>query len=168
MPSSVEINRTGDPLDPVRDVIRRHLPQGYEEVASGAFTVWQVPLSTYPDTYNGKPLWYCALAPQKNYLSLYMMSVYGSPKLEKQLRDGFKAAGKKLDMGKSCITFRNADDLALDVIGAIVSAIPVDKWIGIAKEAREKPARSGSRKSTAGKEGAGNRKPATGKRKPRG
>ena len=154
MPSSAEINRTGDPLDPVRDVIRRHLPPGYEEVASGAFTVWQVPLSTYPDTYNGKPLWYCALAPQKNYLSLYMMSVYGSPRLEKQLREGFSAAGKKLDMGKSCITFRSADDLALDVIGEIVSAIPVDQWIGIAREARAKTAKTG------------NRKPATGRRKP--
>jgi hypothetical protein len=155
MPSSAEINRTGDPLDPVRDVIRRHLPDGYEEVASGAFTVWQVPLSTYPDTYNGKPLWYCALAPQKNYLSLYMMSVYGSPELEKQLRDGFKAAGKTLDMGKSCITFRSADDLALDVIGDIVAAIPVEKWIGIAKEARSKTAQGG------------HRKPTTSKRKPR-
>ena len=139
MPSSADINRTGDPLDPVRDVIRRNLPQGYEEVASGAFTVWQVPLSTYSDTYNGKPLWYCALAPQKNYLSLYMMSVYGSPKLEKQLRAGFKAAGKKLDMGKSCITFRSADDLALDVIGEIVAAIEVSDWITMAKKAREKP-----------------------------
>src|SRR5688572_30233794 len=139
MPSSAEAgNRAGDPLDPVRDVIRKHLPPGYEEVSSGAFTVWQVPLSVYSDTYNGKPLWYCALAPQKNYLSLYLMSVYGSPKLEKQLRDGFKAAGKKLDMGKSCITFRSHDELALDVIGRIISAITVDEWIAIAKKARDK------------------------------
>jgi hypothetical protein len=147
----------GDPLDPVRDVVRSRLPKGYEEVASGAFTVWQVPLSTFPDTYNGKPLWYCALAPQKNYLSLYMMSVYGSPKLEKQLREGFKAAGKKLDMGKSCITFRSADDLALDVIGDIVAAISVDEWIAIAKKAREKPARG---KDTAGgtRQAAGDKK----------
>ena len=154
MPSSAE-NPTGgkrqtagdatDPLDPVRDVIRRHLPKGYEETSSGAFTVWQVPLTVFPDTYNGKPLWYCALAPQKNYLSLYLMSVYGSPKLEKRLRDGFKAAGKKLDMGKSCITFRSHDELALDVIGEIIAAINVDEWIAIAKKAREKTA-GGKRK----------------------
>ena len=141
MPSSVDRSVTDDPLDTVREVVRRHLPAGYEETASGAFTVWQVPLSRYSDTYNGKPLWYCALAAQKNYLSLYLMSAYGSPAIEQRLRDGFRKAGKKLDMGKSCIHFRSHDDLPLDVIGEIIAAIPVDKWVAIAQEARNRPAR---------------------------
>ncbi|HET7040171.1 MAG TPA: hypothetical protein VFH97_09800 [Gemmatimonadales bacterium] len=43
----------------VRDLIRRHLPEGYEEVASGKALVFQVPLSRYPDTCNKRPLWFC-------------------------------------------------------------------------------------------------------------
>jgi hypothetical protein len=50
-------------------------------------------------------------------------------------------AAKKLDMGKSCIHFQSADDLALGTIGEIVASIPVDKWVGIAEAARRRPRR---------------------------
>lgn len=135
-----------DALDRVRETVRASIPRGYEEVQSGKFTVWQVPLSKYPDTYNKQPLQYAALAPQKNYNALYLMSPYGKPALEKRLREGFKSAGKKLDMGKSCIRFKSADDLPLDVIGDIVGAIDPDEWVAIAKAARSAP-----RKKTASK-----------------
>lgn len=127
----------------VLDVIRRNLPPGYEETTASGMIVHQVPLSRYPDTYNKKPLMYCGLASQKNYLSLYLLSAYGSKALEQRLRDGFRAAGKKLDMGKSCIRFLSPDDLALDVIGEIIAAVPVDKWVEIARAAR-----SGGRTTT--------------------
>ena len=96
----------------MRDVVRRHLPPGYEEAVSRGMLVWQVPLARYPDTYNGHPLWYAALASQKRYLTLHLMNAYG-PHAE-ALREGFRAAGKRLDMGKCCIHFRRADDLAPD------------------------------------------------------
>jgi len=120
----------------VRDVVRRHIPAGYEEVVSKNMLVYQVPLERYPDTYNGQPLWYVALASAKSYLSLHLMPVYGDAGLAKQLADGFRAAGKKLDMGKACIRFKSADDLDLDVIGRIVSKIAPERWIEIAKAAR--------------------------------
>jgi hypothetical protein len=103
--------------------------------------VYYVPLSRYPDTYNKHPLWLAALAAQKNYNSLYMMSVYGSKAHEQRLRDGFAEAGKRLDMGKSCIHFRAADDLPLGIIGELIASMPVDKWIAIAKAAHQKPAK---------------------------
>jgi hypothetical protein len=135
-----------DALERVREVVSRNLPDGYEESTAGDFIVWQVPFSRYSDTYNGKPLWYVALAAQKNYLALYLMNAYGSEKLARRLRDGFKAAGKKLDMGKSCIRFKSADDLELGVIGEVVGAVPVEQWIAIAQAARSgrkaKPAAS--------------------------
>lgn len=121
----------------VLDVIRAHLPAGYEEDTASGMVVHQVPLSRYPDTYNGKPLMYCGLASQKNYLSLYLLPAYGSTALAARLRAGFSAAGKKLDMGKSCIRFRTPDELALDVIGEIVAAVPVEKWVEIARAARQ-------------------------------
>jgi hypothetical protein len=125
-------------LERVRKVVRDNLPKGYEEVAVKGMIVYQVPLERYADTYNGQASWYAALAAQKNYLTLHLMGVYGSKPLAEKLAAGFKAAGKKLDMGKACIRFQAADDLALDVIGDIVAAVPVDKWVDAAKAARRR------------------------------
>lgn len=125
-------------LERVRKVIGKHLPKGYEEVAVKNMIVYQVPLERYSDTFNGQASWYAALAAQKNYLTLHLMGVYGSKPLRTKLETGFKAAGKKLDMGKACIRFQSADDLALDVIGDIVAAVPVDKWVDAARAARRK------------------------------
>jgi uncharacterized protein YdhG (YjbR/CyaY superfamily) len=120
----------------VRAVIRRSLPAGYEEVISNRMLVYQVPLKRYSDTYNGHPLWYAALASEKSYLSLHLMPVYGSKPMADRLAAGFRAAGKKLDMGKACVRFQAAADLDLDTIADIVSAIPIDRWIETAKSAR--------------------------------
>jgi hypothetical protein len=122
----------------VRDEVLRHLPPGYEEAVSKNMLVYQVPSKTYADTYNGHPLWYVALAPGKSYLSLHLMPVYGDEGLARRLEDGFKAAGKKLNMGKACVRFKTADDLALDVVGEIVATIPVDRWVQIAQQARRR------------------------------
>ena len=123
-------------VERVRNVVRRHLPAGYEEVVSKNMLVYQVPLERYSDTYNGHPLWYAALASEKTYLSLHLMPVYGDAAQAQRLKDGFQAAGKKLDMGKACIHFRTPDDLELDVIGEVVASTSVDSWVQIAQAAR--------------------------------
>jgi hypothetical protein len=123
-------------VERVRSIIRSRLPAGYEEVVSKNMLVYQVPLERYSDTYNGHPLWYVALASEKSYLSLHLMPVYGDKALARRLEEGFRAAAKRLDMGKACIHFKTADDLALDVVGEIVEAIPVDRWVEIAQSAR--------------------------------
>ena len=51
------------------------LTEGYEEAMAWGMLTYQVPLSRYPDTYNGKALAYAALASHKNYVSLYLMSI---------------------------------------------------------------------------------------------
>jgi hypothetical protein len=123
-------------LSAVRTVIKRNLPRGYQEAMGFGMITYHVPLRRYPDTYNGQPLCLAALASQKNFATLYLMTVYGDPGLLKRLQDGFKNAGKRLDMGKSCIHFQKPDDLALDVIGAIVATVPVDKYVAIAAAAK--------------------------------
>jgi hypothetical protein len=122
----------------VRKTIRRHLPKGYEETVTKNMLVYQVPLDRYSDTYNGHPLWYAALASEKSYLSLHLMPIYGDKMLARRLEEGFRLAGKKLNMGKACIRFKSADDLPLDVIGEIVAAIPVDRWVDVARLARQR------------------------------
>jgi hypothetical protein len=125
-------------VERVRAVVKRHLPEGYQEAVSGKMLAYVVPLEKHRDTYNGHPLWYAAIASEKSYISLHLMPVYGSPAHAKRLADGFKAAGKKLNMGKACVRFQRADDLALDAIGEIVASIPMDRWIEHAKAARRR------------------------------
>lgn len=122
----------------VRRVIRKNLPKGYKEAMGWGMIMYGVPLKVYPDTYNGHPLCYVALAAHKNFSSLYLMSVYGSKTLLAELKAGFKKAGKKLDMGKSCIHFKQAADLDLDTIGRIVARVPLEKYVAIAKAARRR------------------------------
>jgi len=124
----------------VRSAIRRALPKGYEETISGSLITYQVPLATYPDTYNGQPLWLAAIGAPKTTLTLHLMPVYGSPVLLKRLQDGFRVAGKRLDMGKACIHFTHADDLALECISEIVASMPVETWVDIARSARRSKA----------------------------
>ena len=122
----------------VRDVVRAHLPEGYEEGMQFGMIGWYIPLSRYPDTYNGQPLSLAALASQKQSNSLYLMTVYGDKTLEKAFKAGFKAAGKKLDMGKSCVRFKTADALALDVIGETIGKVSVDRYIASYEKAKPK------------------------------
>ena len=123
-------------VERVRKVLRRYMPRGYEEVISKNMLVYQVPFELYSDTYNKQPLWYVALASEKSYLSLHLVPIYGDAAQAKRLKDGFKAAGKKLDMGKGCIHFKSADELELDVIGGIVASTPPDRWVDIVKAAK--------------------------------
>lgn len=107
---------------------------------------WHVPLSRYPDTYNKQPLCLAGLASQKQHMSLYLMTVYGDPALERAFRDGFAAAGKRLDMGKSCVRFRSADALALDVIGETIRKVSVEAYIAIYERSRRDARRPAKRR----------------------
>jgi uncharacterized protein YdhG (YjbR/CyaY superfamily) len=126
-------------LAKVRQVIRKHLPPGYRESFNWGAITWEVPLSRYPDTYNGQPLCYAALASKKNHASLYLMMAYMNPTLTRRLQDGFRAAGKRLDMGKACIRFRKADDLALEVIAEMVASTPLERYVARAEAGRNRP-----------------------------
>jgi hypothetical protein len=128
-------------ISTVRAVVRKNLPKGYREAMSFGMIAYEIPLEAYPDTYNGHPLAYAALAAQKNHNALYLMGAYADPKVGKSLATRFKERGKKLDMGKSCLRFKSLDDLPLDVIGDVIAAIPVDRMIAFAEKAHKKPAR---------------------------
>jgi hypothetical protein len=56
------------------DLVRRHLPAGYEEAMSYGMIGWQVPLAVHPTTDNKQPLLYAALAAQKRHYALYLMT----------------------------------------------------------------------------------------------
>ena len=115
----------------IRRLIRKNLPRGYEEAVSHGMLSYQIPLEQYPDTYNGQPLGIIALAAQKNYYALYLLGAYMEPSLVEKLKDAFAKAGKKMDMGKSCLRFKSTEDLPLEAVGKVIAAIPPEKFIAM-------------------------------------
>ena len=79
-----------------------------------------------------------ALVSQKNYISLYLMTVYGDKTTEKWFRESYKTSGKKLDMGKSCVRFKELEDMPLELIGETVRRCSVEKFIERYERTRKK------------------------------
>jgi hypothetical protein len=135
-------------LSSVRSVILRNLDSGYEEGMQYGMIGYYVPLTKYAKGYHcdpKQPLPFAALASQKNYMSLYLMSVYcgcadstGATKHAEWFRQAWAKSGKKLNMGKACIRFKKCEDLALDVIGEAVRRVPAATYIKFC-EARTVP-----------------------------
>lgn len=113
----------------VRKVILANLPDGYQEMMQFGMIRYVVPLERYPVTYNGQPLMFAALASQKNYMSVYLMNIYSDEAVEKWFVEGYKASGKKLDMGKACVRFKSLQDLPIDLVGEAIALTPVAGFI---------------------------------------
>ncbi len=125
-----------DAITSVREVVIENLPDGYEEMMLFGMITYAIPLSIFPDTYNKQPLMYAALASQKRHMALYLTNVYGDGSLEEWFRERYKATGKRLDMGKSCVRFRKLDDLPLDLVGETIAMTPIDEFLEIYKASR--------------------------------
>ena len=144
----------------LRRLILEHLPPGYEERMGFGMLCYEIPLSRYPDTYNGQPLCYIGLAAQKNGYSLYLTGPYiYSEEGARKFRAAWARSGKKLDMGKSCIRFRQIEDLALDVITDEIAGLSVDAYIRQYEAVRASTA-SGGRPAKAKAKTAGAKKSA--------
>jgi hypothetical protein len=130
-----------DVIATIRDVILRNLPKGFQESMTWGVPTYEVPLERYPDTYNGKPLGYAALAVKKNYYTIHLMSVYADPQLLEWLQSEFKRRGKKLDIGKACLRFKRLDDLPLDVMGEIISKTTLDDYVARIEAGRQQQER---------------------------
>ncbi|MCP3976647.1 MAG: DUF1801 domain-containing protein [bacterium] len=120
----------------LRELILERIPDGYEEAMNWGMITYQVPLSTYPDTYNEKPLMYAALASQKNHFAVYLSGIYQEDGKRDSFLEAYKETGKRLDVGQSCVRFRKIDDVPFEVIGDAIAAIPVSEFVSVAKAAR--------------------------------
>lgn len=125
-------------ISALRDLILDNLPEGYEETINWGMLSYEVPLEIYPDTYNKKPLSYIGLAAQKNYNSLYLMSVYQDPADYQELMDAFAAMGVKPDMGKSCIRFKSLDQIPLETISRLIAKTSVRDFVETTKKIQNK------------------------------
>ncbi len=127
-------------IQAVRETILANLDSEYEEGMQYGMIGYYVPHRVYAAGYHcdpKQPLPFAALASQKNYMSLYMMGIYGenNPNLV-QFQKEWAKTGKKLNMGKACIRFQKLEDLPLQVIGAAIARLPARTYIALYEAAR--------------------------------
>ena len=154
-------------ISAVRAVILENLDSDFEECMSCGMIGYVVPHRVFPAGYHcdpQQPLLFAALASQKNYMSLYLMTVYGNPEIEAQLREAFAQAGRKLDMGKCCIRFKKLDDLPLPVVGEFIGRVTARKYVAHYEAAMSR----GSTRKTAAKQAKPAKKVAASKPSQRG
>lgn len=120
-------------INALRKAIKKNLPKGFKECMNYGMIGYVVPHSIYPAGYHCDPklpLPFMGLASQKNAISVYHMGVYAEPKLKKWFTDAHaKASPKKLDMGKSCIRYKKAEDIPYELIGELSGKLSTDEWI---------------------------------------
>jgi hypothetical protein len=150
-------------LQAVRAVILKNLPKGYAEGMQYGMIGYYVPHSIYPPGYHCNPkmpLPFASLASQKNYISIYLMCIYGNKEHEAWFRQAWAKTGKKLDMGKACVRVKRIEDVPLEVIGQAIKRVPVKKFIEhyesvLKGTAAKQSATGGARKSATKKATSG-------------
>jgi hypothetical protein len=157
-------------LAAVREVILKNLDKDYEEGMQYGMIGYYVPHRVHPAGYHCdpmQPLPFAALASQKNYMSLYLMCVYGESEHSKWFRKAWADTGKKLDMGKACVRFKRLEDLPLDVIGEAIRRVPAKKYVAVCeaaaasmqKRTKKGPQRAGKTAQSPKPKGSARKKP---------
>lgn len=130
-------------IEQARAFVQKHIPRGYAEFMSWGVINWGIPLEEFADTYNGQPLCYVALGAQKNYNSLYLMGAYDTSNGDdtssfprKRLVDAFRKAGKRLDMGKCCLHFRQLEDLELTSVASVIAMSTPQEYLAYYKRVK--------------------------------
>ncbi len=121
------------PIQQLRQTILEHLPEGFEEQMSYGMLGYVVPHSRYPDGYHcdpKQPLPFMSLASQKNHIGLYHMGLYSDPELLEWFKKEYaEKVATKLDMGKSCIRFKNPKHIPFELIGELTTKMTATEWI---------------------------------------
>jgi len=120
-------------MQKLRDIVKKNLPKGFEETMQYGMLGYVVPHNIYPDGYHCNPkdaLPFMALASQKNHIGFYHMGIYSDPDLMKWFMEEYpKHATGKLDMGKSCIRFKNPKKIPFELLGELTTKVSVAEWI---------------------------------------
>jgi uncharacterized protein YdhG (YjbR/CyaY superfamily) len=117
----------------LRKIILNNIPKGFEEQMSYGMIGFVVPKSIYPKGYHcdtNLPLPFVNIASQKNFIDLYHMGIYTNPELLDWFVNEYPIHCKrKLDMGKSCIRFKKAEEIPFDLIAELLQKMTVDNWV---------------------------------------
>jgi hypothetical protein len=120
-------------ISELRKAINKNIPKGFKEEMSYGMIGYVIPHSIYPKGYHCNPklpLPFMNIASQKNFIAVYHMGIYA----DKKLLDWFTAAYSKhaktkLDMGKSCMRFKKAEDIPYALFGELAAKMTPADWI---------------------------------------
>ena len=131
---SLEVDRK-HPMIELIDVVEKNIPNGFEKIMNYAMPSFVIPHSIYPNGYHvtpDLPLPFIGIASQKNHIGFYHMGLYADSKLlDWFISEYLKYCKLKLDMGKSCIRFKNISEIPYELIGILTSKMTVKDWIDI-------------------------------------
>ncbi len=119
----------------LRKTILDNIPNGFVEQMSYSMIGYVVPKSIYPKGYHcdiNLPLPFTNIVSQKNFIALYHSGIYAN----KEIYDWFvaeypKHCKRKLDMGKSCVRFKKAEEIPFNLIAELMQKITVQEWIDL-------------------------------------
>ena len=127
----------------LRDTVKQNLPTGFEECINYGMIGFVVPHSMYPDGYHVDPtlpLPFINIASQKNFVALYHSGIYTDPNVHDWFVSEYpKHVKTKLDMGKSCIRFKNINTIPYQLIAALCQKITPQEWIALYEKNTKKP-----------------------------
>lgn len=121
-------------ISALRNEIKKKLPKGFEETMQYGMISYVVPHKLYPDGYHCKPtdaLPFMSIASQKNHVAVYHMAIYEGTLHDWFVREWKKTSDKKLDIGKSCIRFKKAEDVPVKLMGELAAKMTPRQWIDV-------------------------------------
>lgn len=136
----------------IRDTINANLDPAFSEGIQYGMIGWAVPHSVFPDGYHcdpSQPLPFASVASQKNHIGIYLFCLYMDEAEQGRFVEAWKATGKRLDMGKSCIRVKKLDDVPLDVLGEAIGRITAAGFVR--QYQAQRAAASGTKKPAAKK-----------------
>ena len=120
-------------MERLMNVIRSNLPDGFEEVMQYGMPSWVVPHALFPDGYHvdpSLPLPFLSLGSQKRHIGLYHMGIYADEALLEWFTHEYpKHCSTKLDMGKSCIRFKNMAKIPDELVAELCTKMTPEDWI---------------------------------------
>lgn len=120
--------------------IEDNLPSGFSACFTYEMPGFCVPLSKYPSGYlnrKDEALPFINIASQKNHVALYHMALTQESKVRENFISSYESLyEQKLDIGKSCIRFKNLSKIPYDLIGELCTKISVDEFISMYEEGR--------------------------------
>jgi Domain of unknown function (DU1801) len=117
----------------LRNMISKTIPSGFEEGILYNMISYHIPHSLYPAGYHCDPklpLSFISIGAQKNFVAVYHMGIYADLDLLNWFSEEHqKRVPGKLDMGKSCIRYKNPDKIPYDLIGELAAKMTPNDWI---------------------------------------
>lgn len=136
--ASLDVERTVI-IRKLREILDRHLPEGFAEDFQYGMITWVVPKSRYPAGYHvspGIPLPFISIASQKRHIAIYHLGLYADPGLLRWFSEGLVARGLRPDIGKSCIRLDPKKPIPWELIGALCEKVSVDAFISLYESSR--------------------------------